>query len=95
MMNNCNRYIVLAMLLLALQACGLKGDLYLENPESEATETDNTRKPLPPMPELETSMDDTGAGVAEDMETMDGLASPEDADEPEDDNVLGDAPIAP
>jgi predicted small lipoprotein YifL len=94
-MNKLISCIVTAIALLVLQACGLKGDLYLENPEDEATETDNTREPLPPMPEVETSMDDTGAGVAEDMETVDGLASPEDADEPEDDDVLGDAPIAP
>ena len=94
-MNKLNSYIVTAIALLVLQACGLKGDLYLENAEDGATETNNTREPLPPMPEVETSMDDTGAGVAEDMETMNGLASPEDTDEPEDDDVPGDTPITP
>ena len=83
------------MLLFTLQACGLKGDLYLNDQEDGATETDDTREPLPPMPEVETSMDDTGAGVAEDMETMDDLASPEASDKPDNDDVLGDAPIAP
>ena len=61
----------------------------------EVTETADTGATLPPMPELETSMDDTGAGVAEDLETVDGPASPEGTDEPEDDDVPGDAPIAP
>jgi predicted small lipoprotein YifL len=91
MMNNFNRYIVMAMLLFAIQACGLRGDLYLENPAGEDTETEDTRESLPPMPEVETSMDDTGAGVAEDMETVEDL----DTADAEDDDVLGDAPIAP
>jgi predicted small lipoprotein YifL len=94
-MNNLSRYIAVTVALLLLQACGLKGDLYLENPEGESTKTNDTRGTLPPMPEVETSIDDTGAGVAEDMDTMDGLASPEDTDKPEDDDVLGDAPVAP
>ena len=94
-MNNPSRYIAVTVALLLLQACGLKGDLYLETPAGETTETNDTRETLPPMPEVETPIDDTGAGVAEDMETMDGLASPEDTEQPEDDDVLGDAPIAP
>ena len=74
------------------QGCGLKGDLYLDNPEDTSAETTET---LPPMPELETSVDDTGAGVAEDMETVEGLASPEDTNDSEGTDVLSDAPIAP
>ena len=88
-MNKLNSYIAMAIAMLLLQACGLKGDLYLENPESETTEPDETTEALPPMPEVETSIDDTGAGIAEDMETV------EDLDTAEDDDVLGDAPIAP
>jgi predicted small lipoprotein YifL len=94
-MNKLTSYIVMAIAMLLLQSCGLKGDLYLADPEGEATEGDDTRGTLPPMPEVETSMDDTGAGVAEDMETVEGLASPEETDEAENDDVLGDAPIAP
>ena len=94
-MNKLTSYIVMAIAMLLLQSCGLKGDLYLADPEGEVSESSDTRGTLPPMPEVETSMDDTGAGVAEDMETVEGLASPEEADEPENDDVLGDAPITP
>jgi predicted small lipoprotein YifL len=99
-MNKLTRYIMMAIAMLLLQSCGLKGDLYRVDPEGEATEgevseSDDTRETLPPMPEVEASMDGTGAGVAEDMETVEGLASPEETDEPENDDVLGDAPITP
>ncbi len=79
-MNNLSRYIVVTVALLLLQACGLKGDLYLENPEGKASESNNTRETLPPMPEVETSLDDSGSGIAEDMGTIEGLASPEEVD---------------
>jgi predicted small lipoprotein YifL len=91
-MKKLYHYIVMTILLCGLQACGLKGDLYTDGPEDNST---STAEPLPPMSELETSFDETGTGVAEDMESIDGLASPDDETEGEDDDVLGDAPIAP
>jgi predicted small lipoprotein YifL len=77
-----------AVILLALNACGLKGDLYLATPEDKAEDTTET---LPPMPEVDTSMDDTGSSVAEDLEVVENL----DATESKDTDVLGDAPPDP
>lgn len=92
-MNNPNRYsvtatLLTAVILLALSACGLKGDLYLATPEGKA---EDTTKTLPPMPAVDTSMDDTGSSVAEDMDVVENL----DATESEDIEVLGDAPADP
>ena len=92
-MNSPNRpsvtaTLLTAVILLALNACGLKGDLYLATPEGKAEATTET---LPPMPEVDTSMDDTGSSVIEDLEAIESL----DATESEDTDVLGDAPADP
>jgi len=92
-MNNPNRYsvtatLLTAVILLALSACGLKGDLYLTTPESKARDTTAT---LPPLPEVDTSVDDTGTGVAEDLEVVESLNTTESGNT----DVLGDAPAGP
>ena len=92
-MNNPNRYsvtatLLTAVILLALSACGLKGDLYLATPEGKAEDTTET---LPPMPAVDTSMDDTGSSVIEDLEAIESL----DTTESKDTDVLDDAPAGP
>ncbi len=93
MMNNPNRYSVTAVLLtaviwLALSACGLKGNLYLTTSEGGAKDTSET---LPLMPAVDTSVDDTGTGVAVDQEAVESLNTTES----ENTDVLGDAPAGP
>ncbi len=95
MMNNPNKYSITAALLtaviwLALSACGLKGELYLAAPEGGAGAKD-TPETLPPMPAVDTSVDDTGTGVAEDLEVVESLNTTES----ENTDVLGDASAGP